>query len=137
MTLRACPISQPLAGWRSCSPASPRRAQQPATPTFGTRTSAVVVDAVVRDKQGRPITDLTIKDFEILEDGVPQEIGALSMIAPEVPGQADAARRVYYTGMSKETAAATTERTAKEGDDVPGGQTIVAIMFDGPDAGEP
>ena len=106
-------------------------AQQPATPTFGTRTSAVVVDAVVRDKQGRPITDLTIKDFEILEDGVPQEIGALSMIAPDVPGQAEAARRVYYTGISKDTAAATTERTAREGDDVPGGQTIVAIMFAG------
>ncbi|MBK5297575.1 MAG: VWA domain-containing protein [Vicinamibacteria bacterium] len=106
-------------------------AQQSATPTFGTRTSAVVVDAVVRDRQGRPITDLTIKDFEILEDGVPQEIGALSMIAPEVPGQAEAARRVYYTGISKDIAAATTERTAKEGDDVPGGQTIVAIMFAG------
>ena len=57
---------------------------QPPRPTFGTRTAAVIVDAVVRDRQGRPITDLTLKDFEIYEDGVRQQIGALSMIAPNV-----------------------------------------------------
>lgn len=104
-------------------------AQPPSRPTFGTRTSAVVVDAVVRDRQGRPITDLTIKDFEIYEDGARQQIGALSMIAPEVPGVTDEKRRVYNTGISKETAAAATERTATEGE-APPGHTIVAIVFE-------
>ena len=81
------------------------RAQPPSRPTFGTATSAVVVDVVVRDKQGRPITDLAIADFEIFEDGVAQEIGALSMVAPEVPGVTGEKRRVSNTGISKETAA--------------------------------
>ena len=105
-------------------------AQQPPRPTFGAATSAVVVDVVVRDRQGRPITDLTIKDFELLEDGVPQEIGALSMVAPEVAGVTDGKRRVYNTGISAETAADTVDRTKSEGD-APPGHTIVAIVFEG------
>jgi VWFA-related protein len=46
-------------------------AQQPA---FRTRTDYVVVDAVVTDKDDRPITDLTIADFEIRERGRVQTI---------------------------------------------------------------
>lgn len=104
-------------------------AQPPARPTFGAATSAVVVDVVVRDRQGRPITDLAIRDFELLEDGVAQEIGALSMIAPEVAGVTDESRRVYNTGISKEAAAGAVERTQSEGD-APAGHTIVAIVFE-------
>jgi VWFA-related protein len=105
------------------------RAQPPSRPTFGAATSAVVVDVVVRDRQGRPITDLAIADFEIFEDGVAQEIGALSMVAPEVPGVTDERRRVYNTGISKATAAETVDRTKSEGD-APPGHTIVAILFE-------
>jgi VWFA-related protein len=105
-------------------------AQPQDRPTFGAATSAVVVDVVVRDRQGRPITDLAIKDFQLLEDGVAQEIGALSMVAPEVAGVTDEKRRVYNTGISKEAAAATVERTQSEGD-APPGHTIVAILFEG------
>jgi VWFA-related protein len=54
--------------------------QQPAT--FGSATTAIVVDVVVRDKQGRPVTDLQKADFELLEDGVPQDIGDLTLVAP-------------------------------------------------------
>jgi VWFA-related protein len=104
-------------------------AQPQDRPTFGAATSAVVVDVVVRDRQGRPITDLAIKDFQLLEDGVAQEIGALSMVAPEVAGVTDEERRVYNTGISKEAAAATIERTQSEGD-APPGHTIVAILFE-------
>jgi VWFA-related protein len=104
-------------------------AQPQDRPTFGAATSAVVVDVVVRDRQGRPITDLAIKDFQLLEDGVAQEIGALSMVAPEVAGVTDEKRRVYNTGISKEAAAATVERTQSEGD-APPGHTIVAILFE-------
>lgn len=105
------------------------QARPPSRPTFGTRTSAVIVDAVVRDRQGRPIADLAIKDFEIYEDGVRQQIGALSMIAPDVPGVTDEKRRVYNTGILKDTAAAATERTATEGE-APPGHAIVAIVFE-------
>ena len=40
----------------------------------------VQVDAVVTDKQGHQITDLTDQDFEVLEDGRPQKISNLSYI---------------------------------------------------------
>ena len=106
------------------------RAQPPSRPTFGAATSAVVVDVVVRDRQGRPITDLAIADFEIYEDGVAQAIGALSMVAPEVPGVTGEKRRVYNTGISEATAAGAVDRTKSEGD-APPGHTIVAILFEG------
>jgi len=44
-------------------------------------TTAVVVDVVVRDRRGRPIVDLQKGDFELLEDGVRQEIGAVTLVA--------------------------------------------------------
>jgi VWFA-related protein len=42
--------------------------------TFKSDTKLVIVDLTVRDKSGRPITNLTKDDVEILEDGVRQEI---------------------------------------------------------------
>jgi len=45
-------------------------------------TTAVVVDVVVRDRRGRPILDLQKSDFELLEDGVPQAIGDVTLVAP-------------------------------------------------------
>ena len=58
--------------------------QQPSSPqtSFGVGTTAVMVDVVVRDKQGRPVTDLKASDFELLEDKVPQEIGAVTLVTP-------------------------------------------------------
>src|SRR5574341_316803 len=43
-------------------------------PRFRADTSAIVVDVIVRDKSGRPVVDLQREDFEILEDGVKQDI---------------------------------------------------------------
>ena len=37
-------------------------------------TVEVLVDAVVLDKDKRPVTGLTAADFEVLEDGQPQQI---------------------------------------------------------------
>lgn len=39
-----------------------------------TETKLVIVDLTVRDKSGRPITNLTKDDIEVLEDGVRQDI---------------------------------------------------------------
>ncbi len=43
-------------------------------PTFQTSTQLVVETVSVKDKDGRPVTGLTAKDFTITEDGVPQTI---------------------------------------------------------------
>src|SRR5262245_45207029 len=41
---------------------------------FGTNVQLVVVDVTAKDKRGKPIENLTAKDFTITEDGKPQEI---------------------------------------------------------------
>jgi len=44
------------------------------TPSFPTEVEVITVDAVVVDKDGRPVTGLTRDEFRVLEDGKPQEI---------------------------------------------------------------
>lgn len=43
-------------------------------------TSEVVLDAVVKDKRGRPVRDLKASDFEVLEDGVPQQVKSFRLV---------------------------------------------------------
>lgn len=49
-------------------------------PTFRVEVNYVEVDAVVTDAQGNAVTNLTIDDFEVREDGRPQKITAFSTI---------------------------------------------------------
>jgi len=51
-------------------------AQEPQKPlvTFRVGADLVVVDVSVRDKQGKPVQNLTQKDFTLTENGKPQEI---------------------------------------------------------------
>ncbi len=58
------------------SQAQPSRPADPSAPkpTFGAHVEVVEVDAVVTDKQGRHVTDLTAEDFEIHEHGRPQAL---------------------------------------------------------------
>ena len=67
-------------------------AQQPQTgtatvppPTIRVTTHMVLVDAVVTDKQGRPITGLHPEDFVVEENGKPQKIASLATAAESVP----------------------------------------------------
>jgi VWFA-related protein len=45
-----------------------------ATPTFQSSTQLVVETVSVKDKSGKAVENLTAKDFEVTEDGVPQNI---------------------------------------------------------------
>ena len=60
-----------------------------AVPSFQTRASEVLVDAVVTDSKGEPVAGLQKKDFEILEDGKPQTISAFEehKVGPRNPGK--------------------------------------------------
>ncbi len=53
-------------------------------------TKLVQFDAVVTDKDGNQVKDLTIADFEILQDGKPQEITNFSYVNTETPAQSSA-----------------------------------------------
>jgi len=58
-------------------------AQQPQAPTFRSGTQVVEVDVRVFDKDGHFVTNLKPGDFIIKEDGVPQQITALTLVGSE------------------------------------------------------
>ncbi len=43
-------------------------------------TTEVIFDAIVKDKKGHPVTDLKSEDFQITEDGVPQEVKSFRLV---------------------------------------------------------
>ncbi len=61
-------------------PAGPAASPPAQSPTFRGRIDAVSVDAIVSDKQGRPVTDLKAEDFEIIENKKPQAIQTFKLI---------------------------------------------------------
>jgi VWFA-related protein len=44
------------------------------TPSFPTEIEVITIDAVVVDREGRPVTGLAREDFRVIEDGKPREI---------------------------------------------------------------
>ena len=52
--------------------------QVPQAPTFRATTAGVMVDATVTDRTGRPVTGLKATDFELLDNGVPQQVRDIS-----------------------------------------------------------
>src|SRR6478736_6010257 len=65
-------------------------AQEPITPKFRVAVDAVRIDAVVTDKNGRIVSDLTADDFEILQDGKKQTV-TFAQFVPVLMGAAPAA----------------------------------------------
>lgn len=57
--------------------------QQPSpidVPIFRSTVDAIELDAFVLDADGNPVTDLTVDDFEIIEDGERQEIASFAVV---------------------------------------------------------
>jgi len=67
--------------------------QPPPAATFQVEVNFVDIDAIVTDARGNIVSDLTKDDFELLDDGKPQEISAFSLVDVPVPA-AGAARPV-------------------------------------------
>jgi VWFA-related protein len=59
--------------------------QPPPSATFQVEVNFVDVDAVVTDDRGNFVGDLTKDDFELLDDGKPQEISAFSLVDIPLP----------------------------------------------------
>ncbi|MGE3843210.1 MAG: VWA domain-containing protein [Vicinamibacterales bacterium] len=68
-------------------------------PVFRAGINFVRVDAIVTDRQGRPVSDLKAADFEIQEDGKAQSIETFKLVEvsgnPAAPGDARAIRTDY------------------------------------------
>jgi VWFA-related protein len=79
-----------VAGQGNTSPALPQR-PTPGGFMLKSQTNVVLVDVRVHDKSGKPLTDLSQKDFRVFEDGVRQTITSFSLENVEKLAQAEAA----------------------------------------------
>ncbi len=68
-------------------PAQQLAAQQ--GPVFQAETSLMEVEVRVTDRRGRPVSDLTKEDFELLENGEPQIISTFEFVSPPQPRSAE------------------------------------------------
>lgn len=93
--------------------AQPPTSSQP----FRTQTSAVPVDVIVRDSRGHLVTDLTREDFEILEDGLPQQLTTFEAV--KAPGSGS-----LSSGSGRESSAPSA--LPRKPDDA----AVVALVFD-------
>jgi VWFA-related protein len=90
-------------------------AQQPAAdqqtadqPAFRTGADLVIVDAVVVDRGGRPVTDLRASDFEVRDEGRPQAVSLFQTVTVAAANQAASkppSRYAYSTNVGAEAAA--------------------------------
>jgi VWFA-related protein len=48
--------------------------------SFSSATTAILVDVVVRDRKGRPLTDMNAAEFSLYEDGTPQKIDTFTRV---------------------------------------------------------
>jgi VWFA-related protein len=106
--------------------------QQPQAQSYSAGATAVLVDVVVRTKQGRPLQGLTSDDFEILEDGVRQKIGSFSVVERAGGIGIRVGRRVSASPATDSATANSPEASPTALSDRP----TVAIVFDAlkPDA---
>ena len=109
----------------SVSPA----AQQPAQPVFRSDVDLVVVDVVVRDRQGNVVRGLTANDFEVREDNRPQQV--VSFDVEEVstaPQNATPLPPVLPVGTSSQVASSA-QPTALRREDL-AGRRLIVLLFD-------
>lgn len=64
----------------SVSSQTPEHSSQQNEQKIRISSAEVLLDVVVKDKKGRPVTDLTAEDFEISEDGIGQSIESFKLV---------------------------------------------------------
>ena len=92
-------------------------AQEPQPPAFPAQAEAITVDAVVLDKDGRPVRGLAQSDFTVLEDGKLQPIVGFES-------------RDLAVGASKPAATAAAGLPRAEGEEAAPGRTMAFIVDD-------
>jgi VWFA-related protein len=59
----------------------PAPAQQPAAPTVKSNVGEVVLDLIVRDKKGKPVTDLKPEEISVLDNGAKQTLTSFRLVS--------------------------------------------------------
>ncbi len=99
------PTPPPPAEPPASQPPAPADAPPDQQPVFRTGINFVRVDAIVTDKQGTPVTDLTQADFEVFEDGKPQTLETFRLVKIDTSAPMPA-QRGFRTRAEEESAAA-------------------------------
>ena len=100
---------QPAPAPQPPAPAGQPPAQPPSTPEqpiFRGGINTVRVDVIVTDRQGNPVTDLKLEDFQIEEDGKPQKPETFRLVKIDTVTQPAVTQRALRTRNDEETAAA-------------------------------
>lgn len=88
-------------------------------PRFTSSTAAVIVDVVVRDNAGRPVTNLSADDFEILEGGTRQAVKTFQFVDHSRPAATAAPAKALATTSQAAPAASLVEAP-----------TVTALVFE-------
>ena len=92
---------------QNATPAEPQQPAAPDTqPVFRTGINTVRVDVIVTDRQGNPVTDLELEDFDIQEDGKTQKAETFRLVKIDALTQPSYTQRTIRTRNDEETAAA-------------------------------
>jgi VWFA-related protein len=81
MARRALLASIGVASLGAALTAAPQAPQSQPQPTFRAGVELMTLDVVPRTEAGRFVSDLGAEEFEVLEDGVPQEVASLVMVS--------------------------------------------------------
>ena len=100
----------------------PQRAER----TLNEGVTAVLVDVVVRDRRGQPVRDLTLADFQVLEDGVAQPIGSFTPVFSGAPASSPPPVPATPTGPPTGSSPATADTSPP----VNSGPAVTAFVFD-------
>jgi VWFA-related protein len=121
-----------LAGFSPARPlaqVAPQSAPPQEKPAYESGATAVLVDVVVRDKRGVPVTDLDAADFEIREDGVRQQLGSFTRVSRGAGIAINVGRRQpdTLTLVTPPESAAGGGAAAEKDDAIP---AVTALVFD-------
>jgi VWFA-related protein len=108
--------------------------QQPA-PLFRGGVDLVLVDVVVRDKTGAPVKGLTVDDFDLLEDGVRQQIRTFAIeevgsTAPAFDGATALSRITPSTAAHGNTDSRTSGTATSLAPEDLTGHRLLTLLFD-------
>jgi VWFA-related protein len=145
MAAAAFVVTTALSAQQSATQAPPAgQSAQPAAqapqPVFRSRREVITVDAIVRDKSGAVVRGLTAADFEIREDGRPQEVLNFSFeeIRDKAPAKIETAELLAgveaklqeQTRSPSSAAAAPPAAAAPLTSESMAGRRLIALLFD-------